>query len=290
MRIFRYWARATAKSIDKNGKTNFRTATGYSNESPEEAFRMAERKAKHRSEHWDKAQVEGDYYGAGTDRPIREQIIEDFFDEGAIEPYAIITRNSYGSLVLNVTDVFFADVDIPVNWSRKRIGSSLLALLGIGKKDQPQSFEDHLIGKINELVDRDPKLGLRVYRTLQGYRIVVTNRRIPAKESKSLELLQGLGSDRLYVNLCHSQDCYRARLTPKPWRSGCKNNTLRFPFESSVTESQHQAWVKQYDATVKDYATCILVGEFGSETKDLRVAAVLKLHDHFVLSDGKPLA
>lgn len=281
MRIYRFWARAEAKGFDKDNAEIFRSATGYSDVSLEEALRMAEMRAQKivdfcRNPH---GEVEAPYYG--SDRPIREEIMKEFAaDDGK---YAVITRNSYGCLVLNTTDVFFADVDKPTGTS---MFAALVGLFGKTKL----SFEQELVGKITELVRRDPRLGLRLYRTLMGYRIVMTNRTLAATESTSFDLLRGLGADRLYVSLCSTQDCYRARLTPKPWRCGAKRPLIRFPFQSSEAESAYRAWEQRYESVAQKFATCVLVGEFGSTDLHPRVAAVLKLHDHFTLNEDLPLA
>jgi hypothetical protein len=60
----------------------------------------------------------------------------------------------------------------------------------------------------------------RVYRTHSGCRVVCTSRRFPRTQDNypADRLMRFLRADRHYMELCQAQKCYRARLTPKPWR------------------------------------------------------------------------
>ena len=287
MKFYKFWARATAEVEDPDGEAVFRTGTGYSNDSVADAFLKAEIQAKKNAQRWSDPTnfSHGGYYPAGGERAIREETVEQFADDN--ETYAVISRNSYGCLILNTTDVFFADVDKPkkANWLFSWLGG----LFG-KKKITEADFESELIQKIKRLVNANPQYGLRVYRTLLGYRVVLTSQTVPASEAKSVELLKKLGADELYVSLCRSQDCYRARLTPKPWRCGARKPTIRFPFSTPEAEQKYRRWQKRYEATASKFATCVLIGEFGSNQVDPRVAQILKLHDMFVLNSDKPLA
>ena len=216
MRFYKFWSRAVAKAVDPSGEEVFRSSTGYSNVSVEDAFRMAEERAKKNVRYWEApAKFDNGYYVTNSERPIREETIEQFAENE--ETYAVISRNSYGCLVLNTTDVFFADIDKPVPKFRLALFSWIAGLFGNKPVDE-MDFESRLIKNIERLVQTDSQMRLRVYRTLLGYRVVLTNQTVLASESKSIQLLKDLGSDKLYVSLCRSQDCYRARLTPKAWR------------------------------------------------------------------------
>ena len=82
-------------------------------------------------------------------------------------------------------------------------------------------------------------------------------------------------ADRLYVSLCASQQCYRARLTPKPWRIGMR----RYSGDAS--------WVGDYDSRRRDYAVCRLVCAKGIRMDSPAIA----LHDEKTLRESDlPLA
>src|SRR5262245_58811561 len=60
----------------------------------------------------------------------------------------------------------------------------------------------------------------RVYRTHSGCRVICTSATMPWKEMGWLaeRFMRFLRGDPNYIELCRVQKCYRARLTPKPWR------------------------------------------------------------------------
>ena len=253
---------------------------GFSNESLEDAFRVGE----HHAAAVASAVVDGKFHAAGYyegERPFREEIVEEFTDEG--RQVAIISRNNYGVLVLNTPIVFFADVDKPA-------GSAIKSFLGLFKnKAGEPSFEQQLVEKIETLCRQDASLGLRLYRTTNGYRILITSRQIPANEANSNELLKSLGSDRLYVSLCKTQDCYRARLTPSPGDVVIMDLRPGFPF-ALRQKSRIRKSAQEYDSVRKEFATCARIGDFGSSYRDPVVEKIIQLHDHYTLDDDKPLA
>jgi hypothetical protein len=65
------------------------------------------------------------------------------------------------------------------------------------------------------------KQTFRVYLTAKGLRVVCTSALLPWEKHDWLatRLMKYLGADPDYIRLCGEQKCYRARLTPKPWRT-----------------------------------------------------------------------
>ena len=135
-----------------------------------------------------------------------------------------------------------------------------------------------------------PDLGLRLYRTAQGYRCVVTNRTFEPRSDETRTLLQQLGSDPLYVALCDRQHCFRARLTPKPWRCGLPKPPTRFPFLEDGQEERFRAWEKRYHEVADRYAACAVIGDYGVPGVSSDVRPVLTLHDQVACVDGASLA
>ena len=230
--------------------------------------------------------VGNDYYGV----PFREEVVERFEEGG--QTVAVISRNRYGALVLNTPNVLFADVDKPTEKPATQSFSLFKLLFGQSKEPEKAAptFEERLVDSIREECERNTGMGLRLYRTTKGYRIALTTQTIPAREARAKRLLQGLGSDRLYINLCVAQDCYRARLTPKPWRCGSSRPLYGFPFNNLQEENFHREWVAGYDQARQGYATCALIGDFGSAERDPIADQIIQLHDHYVLDGDKPIA
>jgi hypothetical protein len=82
-------------------------------------------------------------------------------------------------------------------------------------------------------------------------------------------------ADHLYANLCVSQKCYRARLTPKPSRMKMKR------YDGSPS------WIEEYDSRRQDYAVCRFVCAKGRRLD----SPAIVLHDEKTMCEsGLPLA
>ena len=178
---------------------------------------------------------------------------------------------------------FFADVDYrpePIT-----LGGFFRKLLG--KKTPSQ--DEQLIARIEELTARDFRLGIRVYRTKAGFRCLVVSRTFDPLSNEATSLLDELGSDRRYIKLCQVQECFRARVSPKPWRCGVGDPPCRFPFPDEEAQRRYREWEKQYAETAKSYSTCSHIGDFGSNSIHPRFEAVIKLHDDLACAGNGPL-
>jgi len=134
-----------------------------------------------------------------------------------------------------------------------------------------------------------PQWGLRLYRTFAGLRGILTHNLFDPKSEASLDILRQLGSDPLYVRLCKAQECFCARLTPKPWRCGHRNNSIRYPIEDAQAAARFKQWKAKYDACEGGYATCRFLGQLGSDMIQPEVERIIELHD-FVTKCNESLA
>jgi hypothetical protein len=116
-----------------------------------------------------------------------------------------------------------------------------------------------------EFARQHPELGVRVYRTAAGLRVIVTGVAASPGSDRARALLTELGSDPLYVELCATHDSYRARLTPKPFRVGARALPVSWPFADDAARSRYQEWVSLYDGRSSGYAVCRLVSVSGPE-------------------------
>jgi hypothetical protein len=217
---------------------------------------------------------------AYSDRALREEIIREIPSPGAQEPAAVITRNSYGSLVLNTADVMFVDVDAA---PPPKAGG----LAGLFRKKSAEPF-----GLPDQIRDRAARLGIpfRVYRTAAGFRIVALDRKFDPGSGESEEVMRALDADPKFLQLCRAQKSFRARLTPKPWRCGWRLPPSTFPRESREAAA-FDKWLYGYDEAGRSYATCALLETIGSGRVSDEVSRMLTLHDEFTRSgSGLPLA
>jgi hypothetical protein len=143
----------------------------------------------------------------------------------------VLTCNAYDSLILNSTDMLIADVDFaddrfdPHASGLDDLGELMGRLYGL------RALDNYLDRKCPYWAEVDPFAGgpepfrfadltYRVYRTFGGCRVICSSRPFPWKQEGwlALKFMRFIGTDRLYMQLCEKQKCYRARLTPKPWR------------------------------------------------------------------------
>ena len=194
----------------------------------------------------------------------------------------MITRNSFGCLVLNTTTIMFVDVDIPESASPGLFGR----LFGKKEPDPRQQQEKDAIGKLQNMVNMDPKCGVRIYRTRGGLRYLLTHSHANPSSPTTLGAMQALGADPLYVKLCKVQECFRARLTPKPWRCDVPVLTFRYPWFDKDAEQAARKWVAEYSKETEKYATCSFVEHLGSKAMDAEIDRVVKFHDTATKADS----
>ena len=273
MQVFRFWAQGQSEAEYHGAPIH---AYGCSNESIEAALADARRRADRVVE----TLKSPDPSAYSYDRPMREEIVRELTLGGRIT--AVLTRNAQGAVVLNTANVFFADIDYepqPVS-----LGVLLGKLLG-RKSPNP---DDVIMERISAVVSAHPGLGVRVYRTSNGFRCLVKSRPYDPLADKTIDLLRQFGSDDLYVKLCRAQECFRARVSPKPWRCGSRKPPLRFPFADSAQEEQFRSWQRDYESIAEQFSVCALIGDLGSEQVHPEIAPVMELHDHFACAGAGP--
>jgi len=95
----------------------------------------------------------------------------------------------------------------------------------------------------------------------------------------------------LYIRLCQRQECFRASLTPKPWRCGIAKPPSRFPYEGSEAEVECRKWETKYQLAASRYTTCKLVKQIGEGRMHPEAELVLSVHDRLsCLGEDRRLA
>ncbi|MBI1176347.1 hypothetical protein GC207_02790 [bacterium] len=313
MIVPRYWAEARRQQRTHKRQVTVRRF-GWSNSSEAEAQQQAEQRAADAlqkilaGENVRRFEPRVAYNGA-EGVPIREEIV-------AEHGLTIITRNSYGALCLNSPDVLFADVDferrpvyrsgcvlfivlalisIAIAWNQKsgRLALGLIAASVFAAIMLPSLVQSLLIAcrggaqkialkNIHQFVATHPDWKLRVYRTPAGYRVLVLHRPFSPDEPEVADFFRALDADPVYVKMCQRQKCFRARVSPKPWRIGVAHHVKPRPGLWPVRPEAMPArrkWISDYEDKARSFASCRLEEEFGNGTTHESVRPVLELHD-----------
>jgi hypothetical protein len=315
MIVPQFWAEARRHQPREKGKQQITVRRfGWSETSQAEAEHMAAQRAEESfkrivsGEKLPRREPKIGYNGA-QGVPIREEILSRHRD-------AVITRNAYGAHCLNTPDVLFADIDFSQTVGGRTILIYAIILLagaiGLGAwlhsgavalfagffalilayfvaqftqkillkmRGGPESFARE---RIKTFVQRNPDWHLRLYRTPAGFRIMAMQAVFDPQDPKVADFFAVLGVDPVYATMCRNQHCFRARVSPKPWRIGISHHMRPRPGVWPVNESQKDVrneWIRGYEAASTAFASCRFVESFGGSIVHPKAEAVRDLHD-----------
>ena len=201
---------------------------------------------------------------------------------------AVITRNSYGCRVLNTSKVMFVDIDLP---EPKAGGGFFKRLFGKPEIPRTDDAQAQAMTRIENWTRNNGAWGWRVYRTHSGLRLPATQGVMEAGSEESNAVFEALGADPLYRKLCKTQKCFRARLTPKPWRCGIRARPERWPWLAPKQEQRFHRWEAKYAECSARWATCRFLRQIGSRAIAPEVQTILRLHDEKTRAESNlPLA
>ncbi len=293
MKYYRYAVRVEREVHSVDGRRWHQSVVGQSNVGLEDARVQGERKLATLPTP-DKYPLEkplgGSEYVPYGERPLAEEFLKEITDDSN-RIVAVLTRNHYGSVVLNSAEVGFFDVDridspVPTEGVLGQIASWWG---GKKKKSVKPPRTDQLDGLLDKLREYSMD-NFRVYQTAAGYRVLLLNRLVEPKDSLVESLFKDLSCDPLYCRLCLAQDCFRARLTPKPWRCGVKLPGSVFPRQSERAKQRFATWLQSYEKAIPRYAVCRFICDVGPDfqVRDLpsAVQVILSVHDAFTIRDG----
>lgn len=260
-------------------------------------------------------------YNGADGVPIREEIVDRRGD-------AVITRNSYGARCLNTPDVFFADIDFPSGmpfrfgcaanliligcalgyiwrYGADATGKALLlaaVIFGYGFA----GFAYRVIAKVRggpeviarrriaKFLESNPQWNLRVYRTPAGLRAMATHRKMSPDDPEAAACFKALRTDPMYELMCRKQRCFRARLSPKPWRIGMGSHHQPRPGVWPVKPEhlpKREKWYARYEDASRGFAACRFVENVGSGVVDPDIDSLRQWHDELSKADsGLPIA
>ena len=241
MRVFRYWVRYSDELV-VGGEKQISSVYGGSNTSLEDAIR----EAKDRLEKVQAKILHGRVLkNRDYEVDIREEIVQE------IDSQNIITRNRYGALVLNSENHMFIDID-----QNKRFMGLWDRLLR-DNVPRKELLQQKIIKKLSSKKYR--ATNARVYETNNGFRVVLLKEADSPRNKKMIRIMKDLFVDPTYLFLCIRQNCYRARLTPKPHRINQRRIRVRFPERTEEEERALRSWLDEYESKSSGVATCRLV-------------------------------
>jgi hypothetical protein len=266
-------------------------------------------------------------YNGADGLPIREEIVQEWE-----WPPAVLTRNSYGALCLNTPSAFFVDIDrVTVSvgrwagafWMLGAVFGAVAGALLIQSKGYVLKTAvvgagvfwglGVLVAKTRQktlLQGRDPVAWarerveewceshrnwlVRIYETPAGARLLVLHEPFDASQEQVRQFMRFVGADARYERMCGLQKCFRARVSPKPWRLGIQEHFKpggTWPVTDSDKLARRAAWIQTYEARCRGFSSCRAVGTVGFGRKDAQVEAVRRLHDELSGAEaGLPLA
>lgn len=185
-----------------------------------------------------KTYVKGFLHEPDGSSSYRGDETEPIVDAGGIyqldQEQAWLTLNHYNAIVLNSRNMLMADIDFGDGRVNRFAGA----------KNCDEVLEN--LGELHLLDEERIQFSkfsfanqtYLVYRTHSGCRVICISVCVPWEEMgwAAERFMRFLRSDPEYIQLCRIQKCYRARLTPKPWRCGCVNHVCRF--EDKVGDGQ----------------------------------------------------
>ncbi len=284
MKIPPFWSKVKYEHVAQNGKKYWFFANGWSFESLSSAKEDALKRAKRNMQIFfsGEQRARGGYY---LDRPIREEIIDELIIAG--EQVAVITRNGYGAAVLNAAKTMFVDIDFT---QKPKKPTGFLAAL-FGRNSSEESNEEEQLDNVAQWANLNPNHSFRLYKTAAGLRLLFTGKTYDPASDEVKIIMQSLAADPLYMQLCKSQECFRARLTPKPWRINYWTPPNKFPFLRPQYEEQNRKWEKKYAEKIEKYQTAKFIQEFGQPDYTQQAKAIVAYHDELCrVNDKKPLA
>jgi hypothetical protein len=248
-------------------------------------------------------------YNGAKGIPIREEVLQRKGD-------VVITRNGYGAQCLNTPDVLFADIDFDDAIRGRTVVTFMLILFGAtayagfrlssGKIALLLAFASLFVAypitafvkkiwtasrggaeqvarrRIEMFLRHNHDWHVRLYRTPSGFRVLAMHAVFAPEDSIVTSCFAAFGVDHLYALMCRNQHCFRARVSPKPWRIGIGAHMRPRPGIWPVKPEhleKRQAWIRHYEATAANYASCRFVEALGSDTVHPKAELVRELHD-----------
>lgn len=264
MKYFKYWAESTFNIRIGRQRTPIKLLAG-SNISESDALREGQRRADDIEQRIAAGESREDYRV-----PIREKVLD------VIAEDSVITVCRYGAKILNTRGYTILDLDdYPTDF--------MDIFRSLGKLTK----KERIVYKFESRLKKLPALGkdFRIYETAKGIRVIGKTFVDPERESTQ-SLLRKFNVDWLYIALSRRQACYRARLTPKPFRMKIQTIKIKSPLDCE--RQSYADWAAMYELKAKEFSVVKLLKTLGA---DFSKEQVIREHDRYCnLSAEKRLA
>lgn len=178
------------------------------------------------------------------------------------EEIGLITENSYDAVILNTDNMLIIDIDINGEKTFDEVA------LSCQRDSCKAKYPEQAISALHILEEKE-NLNFRIYQTAGGLRAIETTKEWRPASWGTKKLMRSVYADPLYIGLCWSQECFRARLTPKPWRHS-ELAPRDYNYESG------QEWINS--EYTEEVAVCKLLK--GNPTKlDSKFKSAIEYHD-----------
>ncbi|MCP5071043.1 MAG: hypothetical protein GY946_31150 [bacterium] len=259
-------------------------------------------------------------YSGSDGLPIREEIVFEHPDADVV-----VTRNSYGALCLNTTSAMFVDIDDPgsraavvgcaggvagallgaiagpllmgtVWWLSGLLGAIALAWLSLtiarAREERDLRRRDVLawaIERTRAWCESHPGWRVCAYETPAGVRLLPVHACFDAGDESSFAFMAFVEADPLYQRMCRLQKCFRARVSPKPWRAGVEDRFRAggtWPVRDPAKLRAREDWVRAYERRAGDFASCRFAATVGEGRTDPGVERIRQIHDEMCQAGG----
>lgn len=162
------------------------------------------------------------------------------------------------------------------------------------EREHRERWDAQALARIRAFADAHDDWHLRVYRTPAGFRLLAMHRTFDPHDPEVQACFDALDVDTTYVRMCRNQRCFRARISPKPWRIGLQR--IRAPYVAAWRPEhaelpERREWIRRYDARAPGFASCRFVETLGRGGEAPEAIAVREVHDLFCRADQDlPLA
>ena len=176
----------------------------------------------------------------------------------------VVTVCRYGAVIWNTTKYSIYDLD-DYRWE----------FLDLFRSYKGMSQKEIIVHKFKLNVSKCRELGdsFRIYETCKGVR-VIGKRYIDPSSGAFQIMMRRLNVDWLYLIMCKRQMCYRARLSPKPFRMAIESIKIKSPLD--CLSEKYKNWSNRYFSESEKYSVARLWESIG---EDFSMDHEIVLHD-----------